>query len=147
MSTPLTADHPTFTPTIGIEPLADPTIELLGHDWRSAYTRRFWTPLVGPSCILVGCWIADQFDVVERFTVDLAELAPAVGLGHGPGRHAPLPRTLRRLADFELASIGFGRDETTVQVLRRVPELSQRRLRRLPAALQRAHDAMLLAVA
>jgi hypothetical protein len=33
---------------------SDPVLDHLGHDPRSRYAERFWLPIVGPSCLLLG---------------------------------------------------------------------------------------------
>ena len=68
------------------------------------------------------------------------EFAQSLGLGTGTGAHAPVSRTLRRLAGFELTCFV---DDATYALRRRIPPLSGHQLRHLSADLQRIHHALL----
>ena len=80
------------------------TADRLAHGWPigSSFVEEFWLPVMGPSAVAVLRWIdrrADQFG--RATTVDLAELALAIGLGASTSRHSPIVRALDRLVRFE----------------------------------------------
>lgn len=129
-----------------IIPLIDPVIETVGHQTRSTYAETYWLPVIGPSALWalrrLSAWAEADPHGVE---VPLAELAQELGLGGGTGRNAPMVRTLARLIVFQMAQI----DETNdaLAVLRLVPPLAMRHLRRLPDHLVERHQAELEMVA
>ena len=100
-----------------------------------------WTPTLGPSAILA--WRRMAGTLIHRpdgYTLDVADFAHALGLGAGTAHHAPVCRTLRRLAVFGLARFD---DADTYAVRRRIPPASTSQLRRLSPELQRIHQALL----
>lgn len=91
--------------TVSVVPLVDPLVDTLGYDARSHYAEAYWLGVLGPSALLALRRINRALDDHPRgFSVVLSELARELGLGHGPGRNAPVIRTLSRLATFGLAS-------------------------------------------
>ncbi|MPY94252.1 MAG: hypothetical protein GEV08_14675 [Acidimicrobiia bacterium] len=123
----------------------DPVIDRVGHDPRSAYVERYWLGVLGPSCVLLARTLADRLEAEpDGFTLDVAECAQSLGLGTGVGRHAPLSRTITRLTQFGMAQ-RYGRDGLALR--RHFPPLSPHHLARLPAGLQRAHEAETMATA
>ena len=125
-----------------IVPLIDPVIETVGHEPRSTYAETYWLPVIGPSALWalrrLSAWAEAEPTGVE---VPLADLAHELGLGGGTGRNAPMVRTLARLIVFEMAQIDESRD--ALAVLRLVPPLARRHLRRLPEHLVERHQAEL----
>ena len=123
-----------------IVPLIDPVIETVGHQPRSTYAETYWLPVIGPSALWalrrLSVWADADPTGVE---VALADLAHELGLGGGTGRNAPMIRTLARLVVFQMAQIDESRD--ALAVLRLVPPLAQRHLRRLPDHLVERHRA------
>lgn len=100
-----------------------------------------WTPTLGPSAVLA--WRRMAGTLIHRpdgYTLDVADLARALGLGTGTAQHAPVCRTLRRLAVFDLARFV---DPDTYAVRRRIPPASTSQLRRLGPELERVHKALL----
>lgn len=123
-----------------IVPLIDPVIETVGHEPRSTYAETYWLPVIGPSALWalrrLSAWAEADPNGLE---VPLTDLAQELGLGGGTGRNAPMVRTLARLVVFQMAQIDESRD--AVAVLRRVPPLALRHLRRLPDHLVERHHA------
>lgn len=122
--------------TLWIEPWLDPVVDEVGHDPRSAYVETYWLPVLGPSCT----WLLRRFalrldELPTGVELDLDELARSLGLGERSGANAPFARTIKRCVDFEMAHWL----ETGLAVRRRLPPLSGRHLRRLPASLQDLH--------
>ena len=59
-------------------------------------------PVVRASRVGSVSWLEAE---PNGFEISMAALASSLGLGSGVGRHAPIVRTLARLADFGLANI------------------------------------------
>ena len=124
-----------------IEAWPDPVIDALGFVPHDPYSELVWTPALGPSAVLAWRRLAGRLiHHPDGFTLDVAELAHALGLGAGIAHNAPVCRTLRRLAVFGLARFV---DDSTYAVRRRIPPASSSQLRRLSPELQRIHTALL----
>ncbi len=122
--------------TLWIEPWLDPVVDEVGHDPRSAYVETYWLPVLGPSTTWLLRRFASRLDEMPAGAeVDLEDLARSLGLGERFGANAPFARTVKRCVDFEMAH----RLERGLAVRRRLPPLSGRHLRRLPASLQDRH--------
>lgn len=126
-------------PTVIVGRLHDPLIERISIDVTHPYVDELWLPTIGPSAL----WLLRHLDTRvarhgEGVEVSLAELAEAIGVGRGIGRHAPIQRTLRRLVHFGLATWHH-----TYKVRSHLPPLTARYLDRLSVALRHRHDALL----
>ena len=118
-------------------PLTDSVIDQLGHDVRSSYVETYWLPILGPSAIWAARRLAEWLDrSPEGVEAPLEPLARSLGLGGGTARHAPIVRTLVRLVDFGLASIGG----STYGTMTAFPPLPARHITRLPPYLVRSHQ-------
>jgi hypothetical protein len=132
-------DPRVFTDSIlPVRPWADPLIDTLGFDPRSAYVEQFWLSILGPSTTWLLRRVATGFDrSPDGFDLPLADTAREIGLGDKCGRHSPFVRAIARCCQFELARpAGRG-----VEVRRKVPPLTRRQVVRLPDALRQAHEA------
>ena len=119
----------------------DSVIDVLGFPPHDPYSELVATPRLGPSAVLA--WRRLAGTLIHRpdgYTVDVVDLAQALGLGAGMGNSAPISRTLRRLVAFDLA---YFVDEGTYAVRRRIPPASTSQLRRLSPELRRLHTALL----
>ncbi|MFK8025370.1 MAG: hypothetical protein AB8G26_15540 [Ilumatobacter sp.] len=141
--------HPASTPpdpateattgesTAMIRPWIDPIVDELGHDPRSAYVEQFWLGVLGPTATWVLRRLTNGLaEHPDGYTLDLASTARSMGLSYRTGRSSPFSKALLRCTMFGLAhqtSDGFA-------VRRRIPQVAQRHLRRLPPGVQRAHD-------
>jgi hypothetical protein len=106
-----------------------------GFDARSVYVETYWLPILGPSCLLIARRLVSWLEAEpDGFDISMTALAGSLGLGSGLGRHAPIVRTLARLADFGLAHVG-----ETYAVRAMFPPLSSRQIARLPDHLAAAH--------
>jgi hypothetical protein len=124
--------------TVTITPWSDPVIDTLGFDPRSLYVETFWLPTLGPTSVLLLRHLAARLDREPKgFELALTETSQALGLGAREGNSSPLVRTLARLVQFDLAC-DDGRG--TYAVRRHVPPVNRRHVRRLPVALQAAHN-------
>lgn len=118
----------------------DPIVEALGFPPDHPYSELVWTSTLGPSAVLAWRQLARTLaHNADGFTLDVADLGHSLGLG-GTGAHAPVRRTLRRLAVFGMASFV---DEGTYAVRRCIPPLSTSQLRRLSPQLNRLHSVLL----
>ena len=118
-------------------PLTDSVIDQLGHDVRSSYVETYWLPILGPSAIWAARRLADWLDTSpESVEAPLEPLARSLGLGGGVARHAPIVRTLVRLVDFGIASIGG----SVYGIRTTFPPLPARHVTRLPSYLVRSHE-------
>jgi hypothetical protein len=119
-----------------IRPWIDPLVDENGHDPRSTYAERYWLSVIGPTATLIMRRLADEFDRdPDGFVIDLAHTATTMGLSYGKGANSPFGKALQRCVMFGLAQPtpdGF-------VVRRRLPNVAQRHLSRLPDDVQRAH--------
>jgi hypothetical protein len=134
--------HPVkdIAPVLRVEPWADPVVEAVGHDPRSAYAHEFWLPIVGPSGLLVTRKLLERLEAAGGpCDVDTVELASSVGLGPGAGRNSRITATLGRLAGFGLLHVGPAHDGTSAIVLRTAwaPLTRSQALKLPPALLER----------
>jgi hypothetical protein len=123
-------------PTVTIRPWIDPVVDEHGLDPRSAYVEQYWLGVIGPTATWIMRRFAARFDEQPSgYTIDLDHTATSMGLSFTKGAHSPFGKALQRCVMFGLAqplSDGFA-------VRRRLPPVSHRHLRRLPADLQAAH--------
>lgn len=123
--------------TAMIRPWVDPVVDEVGHDPRSSYVELFWLGVLGPT----GTWLlrrlaADLDRHPDGVTISLADTARSMGMAYSTGRSSPFAKALQRCTMFGLAhqtSDGFA-------VRRRIPDVAQRHLRRLPVSVQARHD-------
>lgn len=133
---PLATD-PIPVPVMSVEPWADPVVDELGHDPRSAYAERFWLPVLGPSTVWFLRRLADRLDdEPDGFELDLVDTARCLGLGMKGGRNAPIMRTVERCCRFGAARL---HGHTGLSVRRRLAPLNRAQVERLPEALQAEH--------
>lgn len=117
----------------------DQVIDRLGHDPRSWYVEQFWLPLLGPTSTWFLRRVAAGLDMADGgFTLAREETARSLGLGGRSGRHSPFTRAVSRCVTFEVAR-WQGMD--TLAVRRKLPPLPRRYVLRLPAHLERMHEA------
>jgi hypothetical protein len=111
-------------------------------DFDSEYGRSYWLPIVGPTCYLLarslGSALGRMPDTAHSITVPTSRMAESLGIGESLGPHAPLVRSIARLALFDLAMP----DDGVLMLCTGWPLLSHRQHRRLPAWLaeQHGHD-------
>jgi hypothetical protein len=123
--------------TVVIRPWIDPLVDDNGHDPRSRYVEQFWLGVLGPT----ATWILRRLVAgLERhpsgYQLDLALTAKMMGLSYTAGRSSPFAKALQRCTMFGLAH----QTSDGLAVRRRVPAVAHRHLRRMPEAVQVAHD-------
>jgi hypothetical protein len=123
---------------VTIRPWIDPVVDTKGHDPRSEYVEKFWLAVIGPTATWIMRRLAAEFDEQPSgFRLDLEQTALSMGLSYAKGPTSPFGKALQRCVMFGLAqnlSDGF-------MVRRKIPQVAQRHLRRLPAEVQSAHEA------
>src|SRR5579871_4989988 len=120
-----------------VRPWADPLIDTLGFDPRSAYVEQFWLSILGPSTTWLLRRVASGFDTSPQgFDLPLCDTAREIGLGEKCGRHSPFVRAIARACQFDIARPARG----GIEVRRRLPPLTRRQVLRLPDGLRAAHD-------
>jgi hypothetical protein len=116
----------------------DPFLAQHGYDPRSAYVERFWLGVLGPSATWLLRRLARGLDEhPDGFRINLADTAKALGLGEGTGRNSMVVRTVDRACQFGAAQL-HARDRLAVRA--HLAPLNARQLKRLPIAVQSAHE-------
>jgi hypothetical protein len=93
-----------FASQLRIEALRDEVVEALGYSPSSAYSRRFWLPILGPGSTLAAeKLVAELAEHRDGFDIDLINLGRSLGLPGQGGRWSSIARTLQRLDTFGLA--------------------------------------------
>jgi len=125
--------------TLHVSAWADPVLDRVGHDPRSAYVEQFWLGILGPSTTWLLRRLADGLDArPDGYDLTLEDTARSLGLGMKGGRHSPFVRALVRACQFRLAQI-VGDEGLAVRT--KLPSLSRHQLERLPPGLRDAHRA------
>ena len=123
--------------TLHVSAWADPVLDRVGHDPRSAYVEQFWLGILGPSTTWLLRRLADGLDArPDGYDLTLEDTARSLGLGMKGGRHSPFVRALVRACQFRLAQI-VGDEGLAVRT--KLPSLSRHQLERLPPGLRDAH--------
>jgi hypothetical protein len=132
---PTPADEPAG-PVMVVRPWVDPLVDEQGHDPRGRYVETFWLGVLGPTATwLLRRLIARLEQEPAGYELDLELTAREMGLTFSWGRSSPFNRAIERCVMFGMASpIPRG-----IAVRRRIPEVAQRHLRRMPDALRLAH--------
>lgn len=129
------------TLTVVAVPHRSPEVHRAGFDMGSEYVERVWTSSLGCTAVALLRRLASEFADAEVVTINLPELATALGLAWTDSRHSPLNRTLDRLVRFGFARWADGE----LHVYTTVPPLGHGRLARLPQQVRDDH-ALLLGV-
>ena len=122
--------------SIVVRPWLDPVVDDDGFDPRSRYVEVFWLGVLGPTATwLLRRLVAGLERSPDGYELDLHATAQAMGLSYTTGRSSPFSKALQRCVMFGLAHPIDG----GLAVRRRVPPISFRHLRRMPASVQTAH--------
>ena len=112
-------------------------VDECGHDPRSRYVEHFWLGVLGPTATwLLRRLVAGLDRAPDGYEIDLDVTARAMGMSYRPGRSSPFSKALQRCTMFGLAH----QTCDGIAVRRRIPVVAHRHLRRMPDAVQRAHD-------
>jgi hypothetical protein len=130
--------------SLEVHPAPHPKLEAhrAGFPLDHPYLEQCWTPVLGPSSVLLLRRIPWLWRESAPAEVDVGELGAQLGLGHGDGRHSPMARTVERIVRFRFASwSGPG----TLDVFTEVPPLPDRHLDRVPRWCVERHEQLLTA--
>jgi hypothetical protein len=126
--------------TLEIAPLPHPdqrVRERAGFDLTHPYVEQCWTPILGPSGVVVLRTLPALWAAGSPAVADSEELALSVGLNATPGRKATFERTLDRLTTMGFAV--WSERGSAIGVYTQVPPVGAGRIARLPERTQRAH--------
>ena len=105
------------------------------------YVEQCFTPVVGPTVVLLLRRMPSLRAEAVPASVDLVELSLSLGLGRGTGERSAIVRTLDRLVGFNLGRlVTKTADLVEIDVFLQVPNLSHRRLEKVPACTIAVHD-------
>lgn len=121
-------------------PHPTPTVRRAGFPLDHPYLEQCWTPIIGPSSVLLLRRCAWLWREGEPAHVTLAELASQLGLGKGTGRSSPVWHTLERVDRFRFASFVAPGE---MHVFTEVPPVPARQLERLPRWCRNQHEHLL----
>lgn len=130
--------------SLEVHPAPHPKLEVhrAGFPLDHPYIEQCWTPVLGPSSVLLLRRIPWLWREATPAEVDVGELGAQLGLGRGDGRHSPIARTVDRIVRFRFAAwSGAG----TLDVFTEAPPLSQRHLDRVPRWCANRHEQLLSA--
>ena len=124
-------------PLVWVEPWPDAEEAGLRHHLRSDYVETFWLPVLGPSSVLLLRLLRTGLaHAPGGYTLDLAEAARMLGIGHRGGRNGPMSRTLERCCAFGATRLDHGHQ---LLVRESLATLGARQVARLPQTLQQRH--------
>lgn len=125
-----------------IHPAPYPSLEVhrAGFPLDHPYLEQCWTPILGPSSVLLLRRTAELWRDAIPATVETTELAAQLGLGKGRGRNSPITKTLDRLVRFRFA--GWAAPDV-LDVYSEVRPLRTRDLHRVPDWTAARHDELL----
>lgn len=115
-------------------------VRQVGFPLDHAYVEQCWTPVIGPTSVLLLRRLPVLWREGMTAEVDIADLAQSLGLGNSSGRNGSMQRTLERLSRFRFASPMGPAD---LEVFTEAPPLSPRHLERLPGWTRNRHDQIL----
>jgi len=123
--------------TVMIRAWVDPLVDETGHDPRSRYVELFWLGVLGPTATWLLRRLVSGLDQhPDGYAIDLDLTARMMGMSYTAGRSSPFSKALQRCTMFGLShQTGDG-----MAVRRRVPDVAHRHLRRMPDAVQAAHE-------
>ena len=125
-----------------IHPAAYPNLEVhrAGFPLDHPYLEQCWSPILGPSSVLLLRHTAQLWRDADPAVIDSADLAQQIGLGKGRGTHSPLGHTLNRIVRFRFAQ---WTDPGVLDVYTEVRPLRERDLSRVPKWSASRHDELL----
>jgi hypothetical protein len=132
-------DNPT---SLEVHPAPHPKLEVhrAGFSLDHAYLEQCWTPVLGPSSVLLLRRMTALWREAAPATVDVAELGAQLGLGHGGSKHSPIARTIERVVRFRFASWSA---PGVLDVYTEVSPLPPRQLERVPRWCVDRHEELL----
>ena len=128
---------PVTEQSLMVVPWHDPVVDSVGYDVRSQYVELFWLNVLGPTATWILRRLVLGFDRYPLgYELDVEETASALGLSYTAGTTNAFMRSLNRCLLFGVSQ----RTEGGIAVRRKVPQVANRHLMRMPAHLRRAHQ-------
>ena len=120
-----------------VVPWLDPVVDSIGYEVRSQYVELFWLNVLGPTATWILRRLVLGFDRYPLgYELDLDETASALGLSYTIGTANAFMRSLNRCVLFGVSQPTDG----GLEVRRRVPQVANRHLMRMPPHLRQAHQ-------
>lgn len=123
--------------TVEINPVAATVPSTEPGQLNSGYLR-FWLPIIGPTATLAYRHLLDLTGNGRHTgSIDMADLANDLGVGHKGGKNAPAPNAIKRLIVFRIAE-PRELDGSKIDLLTELPFLDNQKLNRLRPDMARA---------
>lgn len=125
--------------SLEIHPATHPSLEVrrAGFTLDHPYLEHCWTPILGPSSVLLLRRAAELWRDEMPAIIDTAELSGQFGLGRSAGSRSPFSRTVARIVRFRFAEWS-GPD--SLDIYTEVRPLRERDLDRVPDWCAARHD-------
>lgn len=130
------------TSSLEVHPAPHPKLEVhrAGFPLDHPYLEQCWTPVLGPSSVLLLRRVPLLWRESAPAQVDVGELGAQLGLGRGDGRHSTMGRTVERIVRFRFANWS---EPGVLDVFTEVPPLPERHLDRVPRWCVERHEQLL----
>lgn len=115
-------------------------IRQAGFPLDDPYLEHCWTPVIGPSSVLLLRRCAWLWREATPARITTEELARQLGLGRGTGRSSSVWHTIERVASFRFAAMPTPGE---LHVYTEVPPVSPHQLEHLPGWCQDEHERLL----
>jgi hypothetical protein len=128
--------------TIVIHAAGNPSfaVRQAGFPLDHPYLERCWTPLMGPSGILLLRRMPDLWRRGTSVGIEVEDLARSLGLGSAKGRRSAIWRTMDRVTQMRF---GTWTGEQELEIYTEVRPLGPRQLERVPDAVRDVHHTLL----
>lgn len=121
-------------------PHPDLEVHRAGFSLDHPYVEQCWTPILGPTSVLLLRRTTELWRDAMPARVDTAELAAQLGVSQARGQHSPITRTLDRVARFRFAAWAA---PGVLDVYSEVRPLRSRELARVPDWSRARHEELL----
>lgn len=115
-------------------------VRQVGFPLDHPYLEHCWTPVLGPSSVLLLRRCPWLWREATPARVPADELAAQLGLGRGTGRNSPVRHTIERLVRFRFAATP---EPGELHIYTEVPPVPTRQLERLPGWCRDEHQRLL----
>ena len=119
-----------------------PQVHHMGLQLDEPYVERCWTPILGPTAVLLLRRLPVLWLQSPTIGVRVDELAASLGVGRADGKTSPLMRAIGRLVHMRFAVSSGDRE---IDVYTEVRPLGSRQLARVPDGVRLLHERLLAA--
>ncbi len=133
----------TTTPDVfDLHPVPHPSapVRQVGFPLDHPYLERCWTPVIGPSSVLLLRQCTALWRRSAPARVPAEDLARQLGLGNGTARSSALWHTVERVVRFRFAAMPVAGE---LRVYTEVPPVRGHQLERLPSWCREEHERLL----